>query len=709
MFRPLPFFIAIRLALATILTPKASAEIEIDPDWSVARIWIEAMLENGRVDLFRPTVSARTCYHTSSVMWDCWAAYEDTAAQVLHHERQAAVDVEAARETAISFACYRLLSHRFANSRGATILEELGEVMDQLGYNKGYSSTVGNSPAAFGNRVAATYIFHGLSDGANEQGNYAISNGYEPVNEPLVVLLPTVTPMADPNRWQPLALEFFIDKTGIVLGKYPDFATPHWGALQPFSMAPSLNTGEYLWYDPGHPPYLGGAGDQDFKDAVVQLVDLSSRLSTDSGVMMDISPASLGNNPLGTHDNPGYTLNPVTGAPYTPQIVPEADYGRALAEYWFQGIRLSGPDTYWFVLVNNLADRPDFEKRIGGEGPIVNDLEWDVKAYLALGGTVHDAAIATWGAKYIYDYARPISMIRQMSQLGQSSDDALPSYHPSGMPLVPGLIELITEASSAPGERHEHLAEFQGEIALYAWAGFAEDPENDTVGVNWIRGVRWVPYHPATFVTPAFAGYVSGHSTFCRAGAEMMTALTGSPWFPGGLEEFHVPQDEYLIFEKGPSVDLRLQWASYYDVADSAGISRLWAGVHVTADDFNGRRMGSKIGKGAWEKAKTYFDGSSSFHSADTDQDGRFTLSELLRVLQIYNIGEYCYLPGTEDNFTPGIGQRESCLTHSADNAPQDWVISHSEILRVIQLYNANAYSLCPDQSTEDGFCLVTL
>lgn len=694
------------LSMGFISTRNAHAEFTVEPEWSTARIWVEAMLANNRKDLFRPTVSARNCYHLSAAMWDSWAAYDVAAAQVKHHERQNATDVEEARREAISYAAYRLLSHRFAKSLNPTILDDLDGIMDTLGYDKTIASTLGNHPAALGNRVAATYIYSGQYDGSNERNNYKANNGYLPINLPLAVSNPTLLAMDDPNRWQPLSLSVYVDKTGVVLGGYPSFTTPHWGRLPSFSMPASVKSGDYLYYDPGDPPYLGGEGDDEYKAAVVEMVERSSRLDPDNGVMIDISPASMGNNPLGTHEDPGYAVNPVTGETYTPQIVPEADYARAITEYWFQGIRLSGPDTYWYVLINSLSERPEFEKRIGGTGPVVNDLEWDVKAYLAIGGAAHDAAIAVWGVKYWYDYARPVSMVRHMSLLGQSSDENLPGYNPQGMPLVPGLIELITEESSAPGERHEHLAAYPGLIAVRAWAGFPEDPETDVAGVAWKLGIEWVPYHPGNFVTPSFAGYVSGHSTFCRTGAEVLTALTGSPWFPGGLEEYVIPQDEYLTFEKGPSVGIVLQWASYYDVADAAGISRRWGGVHVPADDLPGRIMGSKIGKGAWEKVQTYFDGRAQYHAADQNRDGVISLSELLRVLQLYNVGEYCYLPGTEDNFTPGLGQRESCLTHTADNSPQDWRIDHSELLRMVQLYNAAGYILCPGEETEDGFCV---
>src|SRR6202161_4855116 len=85
---------------------------------------------------------------------------------------------------------------------------------------------------------------------------------------------------------------------------------------------------------------------------------------------------------------------------------------------------------------------------------------------------------------------------------------------------------------------------------------------------DWKRAGDWITYQRRTFVTPAFPGFISGHSTFSRAGAEVLTALTGSPYFPGGLGEFVAPKDTFLTFEKGPTTDVRLQWASYYDASD---------------------------------------------------------------------------------------------------------------------------------------------
>ena len=101
----------------------------------------------------------------------------------------------------------------------------------------------------------------------------------------------------------------------------------------------------------------------------------------------------------------------------------------------------------------------------------------------------------------------------------------------------------------------------------------------------------------------------SGHSTFSRAAAEVLVAYTRSRYFPGG-ELGTTFSPGYLTFEHGPSTPVTLRWASYYDASDQAGISRIYGGIHIAADDFVGRRIGSKVGKAAWKLAAKYFAGS---------------------------------------------------------------------------------------------------
>ena len=60
--------------------------------------------------------------------------------------------------------------------------------------------------------------------------------------------------------------------------------------------------------------------------------------------------------------------------------------------------------------------------------------------------------------------------------------------------------------------------------------------------------------------------------------AEVLTACTGSPWFPAGMGSFIARKNQYLVFERGPSQMVVLQWASYFDAADQAGLSRRFGG-----------------------------------------------------------------------------------------------------------------------------------
>ena len=576
------------------------------PEWSVARRWDEVLLDAIRRDLPAPTVHARNLFHVSAAMWDAWAAYDPQAAGYFVDEEHTASDVAAAREEAISYAAYRVLEQRYIESVGASdSIPEFDRLMRSMCYPIDFTSTEGDTPAALGNRIAATVIEFGSTDGSNEDDDY--TGDYEPINRPLVVT-GTGKAMEDPNRWQPLQLEHMISQNGIpVANGVQTFIGPHWGYVTGFALPDGGADGMPI--DPGDPPYLGHApSDQAFKDSAVEVIRFSSLLDPAQAATIDISPGALGANPLGTNDGRGHEVNPVTGRPYEENLVNQADFGRALAEFWADGPNSETPPGHWNTVANATSDTPGFAFRIGGVGPRVDRLEWDVKLYFALNGAVHDAAIAAWGAKGYYDYVRPISMIRHMGGLGQSSDPDGPAYHPDGLPLVSGLVEVITEATTAPGERHAALAGHEGEIAVRAWAGNPADPETETGGVVWILATEWVPYQQPTFVTPAFAGYVSGHSTFSRAAAEVLTSITGSEYFPGGLSEWTIPAGS-LEFEGGPAQDVRLQWATYYDAADQAGISRLYGGIHVRVDDFAGRRMGSICGEAAWALAQRYYGG----------------------------------------------------------------------------------------------------
>ncbi len=598
-------------AVLLVARPWAAGEDECrpaaaPPAHSVARRWNEVLLDGIRRDLPAPTVHSRNLFHVSAAMWDAWAVYDPVAAGTFVTEKHLAPDREVAREEAVSYAAYRVLEARYIDALGASdTIPAFDALMDALCYPIDITTMEGDSPAALGNRIAAAVLEHGRSDGSNEAEGYTDPD-YEPVNEPLVVAASGAT-MTDPNRWQPLQLEDMVSQNGIpIQDGVQEFIDPHWGSVTGFALPEDAAEG--LPMDPGAAPRLRGASDQAFKEDAVAVIRYSSLLDPAARARIDISPGRLGGNSLGTNDGTGHPLNPVTGTPYEPHPVDQGDFGRALAEFWADGPRSETPPGHWNTIAYTVTDLQALDLRIGGSGPVVDRLEWDVKLYLTLNGATHDAAVVAWGAKKHYDTARPISMIRYMGALGQSTDPHGPSYHADGLPLVPDLIEVVTARSSAPGERHEALRGREGDIAIRAWTGNPDDPEIETAGVDWILAVDWVPYMRPTFVTPAFAGYVSGHSTFSRASAEVLSAFTGSEYFPGGLSEWTIEAGSYQV-EAGPAEEVTLQWATYFDAADQAGLARLYGGIHVPADDFAGRLMGAACGQAAWVRAQRYFAG----------------------------------------------------------------------------------------------------
>lgn len=620
----------------------------LEPEHSLARHWNEALLSAIRQDFARPTVHARNLFHTSVALYDAWAVFDASAEPFLlgntvgdfHCDFAGFTPPEdvatvALQEEAMSYAAYRLLEHRFSGMATTEANREnrpfYGYLL-ALGYEPFESSDYSNgSVAALGNHIGDCLIAFGLQDGANEADLYA-NRRYQPKNMPFVVGNVGIEQI-DPNHWQPLSFVVggFIDQGGNSADNTtPTFLGAEWGNVIPFALDTETRqeltrNGEryYLYHDPGKPPYLG-SNDAFYQWGFALVAAWSAQLDPADDVMIDISPASLGNLPveeypttleqyqafynIHTGDDPshGYDVNPRTGQPYQPQVVRRGDYTRILAEFWADGPDSETPPGHWFTVANYVSDHPDFVPRFHGEGEVLSQLEWDVKTYFTLGGAVHDAAISAWAVKGWYDYVRPISAIRYMASKGQSSDPNLPNYSPQGIPLVKGLIELIGEDDPLV---EVYGQSYIGDIKLKAWRGHMFSAPSQVAGVDWILASQWMPYQRETFVTPPFAGYVSGHSTFSRAAAEVLTLLTGDPFFPGGMGEFYAPKNDFLVFEQGPSEDIVLQWATYRDASDQTSLSRIWGGIHPPADDIPGRLIGLQVGQEAFARAVEYFDG----------------------------------------------------------------------------------------------------
>ena len=628
---------------------------------SVAREWNEALLHSIRKDFARPTVHARNLWHTSVAMYDAWAAYTPAAENYLLGKTVAnytcpfdgisvTKNLKKSQEEAISYAAYRLLKSRFKHSPN---LEETYGYLDSLFVFLGYDSNVvstdysNGDPAALGNYIAQELINFGLQDSANEQGSYE-NQYYQPVNPPLGMALSGNPEIEDPNRWQPLTLDVYIDQSGnIIPGGTSSCLSPEWGEVVPFSLSQNDLTTQFrdgnaykVYHDPGLPPLIdtlnGGAESDLYKKSFTMVAKWQSHLDTADGVMWDISPASIGNIPWypstydslfyfydyenGGDNSMGHSLNPFTGQPYTPQMVHRADYARVLAEFWADGPDSETPPGHWFTLLNYVTDHPQHNSKWMGEGPLRDNLEWDVKTYFTMGGAMHDAAVSCWSIKGWYDYIRPVSAIRYMADQGQSSDTTLPNYSINGLALEPGFIEIVDSADATAGSQFQNV----GKIQIRTWMGpdFVLDPVIDQAGVDWILAENWWSFQRPSFVAPPFPGFVSGHSTYSRAAAEIMEKMTGSEYFPGGMGEFVAKKNEFLFFEEGPSEDIILQWATYRDASDQCSLSRIWGGIHPPVDDMPGRFIGESISEEAFALANSYWeDDTTDLTSVDANMD----------------------------------------------------------------------------------------
>ena len=90
-----------------------------------------------------------------------------------------------------------------------------------------------------------------------------------------------------------------------------------------------------------------------------------------------------------------------------------------------------------------------------------------------------------------------------------------------------------------------------------------------------------------------------------------------------------------------------------------------------------------------------------SCHSADTGRDWAISLSELSRLITLYNARGYRVDSTTKDGYAPYPGPQAGA-PHDSDFDPQDWAISIPEISRLVTFYNAGAYAHNP--ATPDGF-----
>lgn len=198
-----------------------------------------------------------------------------------------------------------------------------------------------------------------------------------------------------------------------------------------------------------------------------------------------------------------------------------------------------------------------------------NDLGRDVKLFFAVGAACFDAFIAAWDAKRAYDSSRPWTLVRVL-----------------------------------------HAGK-----TVRGWLGPGR-------GVGDVRAEDWRPYSPASFVTPPFPGYVSGHSTVSAAAARTLALITGSDRFEdeearraGALTENGAPHatmqqvDGVAAKTDERACDVTLALPTFTATAELAGFSRVMGGYHIQADNLEGLKLGARVAEVAWRRTSQLFAG----------------------------------------------------------------------------------------------------
>ena len=125
-------------------------------------------------------------------------------------------------------------------------------------------------------------------------------------------------------------------------------------------------------------------------------------------------------------------------------------------------------------------------------------------------------------------------------------------------------------------------------------------------GYGKVPGERWLPYQALNVVTPGFPEYVSGHSTFSAAGRAVINQFFGTDTFNAKVT---IPAGSSKIEKGVPAKPVVLSWRTLDVMADEAGMSRRYGGIHFESGDQQGRTLGALAGYNVWVKAQTYFTG----------------------------------------------------------------------------------------------------
>lgn len=144
----------------------------------------------------------------------------------------------------------------------------------------------------------------------------------------------------------------------------------------------------------------------------------------------------------------------------------------------------------------------------------------------------------------------------------------------------------------------------------------------ETTVTTWsgtISSKAWLPYQETNFVTPPFPDFVSGHSTFSGIGSKILTNFFGTNVIPDGritltqeqmlllspiftkcdsecsLSEITVYPSTSDIQSSIPPTGVCLNFVTWDQMADAAGISRVTGGIHYESSNQAGLALGRNL------------------------------------------------------------------------------------------------------------------
>jgi hypothetical protein len=488
-----------------------------------------------------PTSASRAYGLLGTGMYDAWSAYESIPISTMlgdSLQRPIQENTLDNKSEAVSYAAYQILSELFPNQ-----VDIFRQEMVELGFNPDNTTRNPTTAAGIGNIMAENLMEFRRFDGSNQLNNYDDTTNYSPFN----ITLPGQEPVVrDITRWT--AEHVPIDNLNAPIQKP---ITPQWGQVTPFALSQGSQ------FRPPEPaPFL--------LDPLATANLQAGTITRSDGTVVEISRELIG-----TDINPDFITKSEEIVAFSANLTDER---KMIAEYWEDPAGTPFPPGHWLEIAQFVSQRDGYT------------LDEDVQLFFALGNAMMDAGIATWEAKYFYDYARSVRTVRDLGRLCLIGTEEIPG---------------------------------SGECYIEAWGG----PEQ---GTQNILATDFITYqNPSGDPSPPFPEYTSGHSGFSTAGAQILKLFSGSDFygdsvtFPPGSSRF----------EPGftPQSEVTLSWMTFTEAADQAGISRCYGGIHFVCGDLEGRQLGRLAATEVWNHSQFFINGGTTI-----PEPGSFAASLLL-------------------------------------------------------------------------------